>query len=101
MHSMEGRFESVDRGRGRLELIHHGCDKARGMRILMEHLGQPMENSLAIGDSTNDLPMFQTAGHTVCMGNGMDELKRISEFITASVLDDGVEIALRHFGLIE
>lgn len=100
-HSMEGRFDGVDRGRGRLELIYHGCDKARGMQILMEHLGLPMKDSLAIGDSTNDLPMFRMAGHTACMGNGMDELKQVSEYITASVLDDGIERALRHFGLIE
>lgn len=101
LRRMESKFEGVDRGLGRLEFIYHGCNKARGMHILMEHLSLPVENSLAIGDSANDLPMFQAAGHTACMGNGMDELKEVSEYITSGVLDDGVEKALKHFGLIE
>ena len=98
---MNGRFDGVDRGKGRLEFIGCGCSKARGMSILMDHLGISMEDSLAIGDSTNDLPMFRAAYHTACMGNGMEELKKEAEYVTASVLNDGVEQALLHFGLIE
>lgn len=101
LRRMEGRFEGVDRGKGRLEFISCGCDKARGMHILMDHLKIPMEDSLAIGDSTNDLPMIRTAHHTVCMGDGMEPLKMVAEYITAPVLEDGVEKALIHFGLIE
>ena len=101
LRRMSGKFEGVDRGKGRLEFISCGCDKARGMHILMDHLGIPMEDSLAIGDSTNDLPMFQTARHTVCMGDGMEELKKEAEYITTSVLDNGIEKALQHFRLIE
>lgn len=98
---MEGKFDGVDRGLGRLEFVHHGCNKARGMHILMDYLRIPMENSLAIGDSTNDLPMFHAAGHTACMGGGMEELKAEAEYVTADILDDGVEKALKHFGLID
>ena len=70
------------------------------MRELLKHLGIPKEQTLAIGDSTNDIPMFEVAEHTVCMGNGMEELKDRAEYITASVLEDGIEKALRHYGLI-
>lgn len=98
---MEGKFEFIDRGLDRLEIIPSGCNKSRGMHILMERLGLPMEDSLAIGDSTNDLPMFETAAHTVCMGDGVEEAKTAVEYVTANVLDDGVEKALIHFGLIE
>ena len=97
---MAGKFECIDRGRNRLEIIREGCSKSRGMYILMEHLGLTMEDTLAIGDSTNDLPMFEVAAHTVCMGEGMEEAKAAAEYVTDSVLGDGVEKALRHFGLI-
>ena len=98
---MEGKFEMIDRGRDRLEVIPYGCNKSRGMHILLSHLGLSMEDTLAIGDSTNDLPMFETAAHTVCMGDGMEEAKGAVEYVTAALQDDGVEKALIHFGLID
>ena len=82
------------------ELVMHGNSKAGGMLELMEHLGIPAEQTLAIGDSANDLAMFSVAGHTVCMGGGMDVLKEKAEYITAPVLEDGLAKALAHYNLI-
>ena len=82
------------------EYVLKGCSKAGGMLKLMEHLGVNSRDTLAIGDSTNDLPMFEVAAHTVCMGDGMEALKEKAEYITAPVLEDGLEKALKHFGLI-
>lgn len=93
-------FDSIDRGNTMLEHVIKGCSKAEGMRTLMEAMGVSREDTLAIGDSTNDLPMFAAASHTVCMGNGMEELKQKAEYITAPVMEDGIAAALRHFGLI-
>ena len=70
------------------------------MNILLRHLGLGKEDALAIGDSTNDLPMFEAAGHTVCMGSGMEELKEKADYITSGVREDGIEKALQHYGLI-
>lgn len=93
-------YTCIDRGDTMLELVMNGCSKAIGIEKIMEHLGVSREETLAIGDSTNDLPMFSMAGHTVCMGNGMEELKQKAEYITDSVLNDGIEKALRHYGLL-
>lgn len=97
---MEPYFTCIDRGGGMIEFVLKGCSKAGGMERLLQALGCPREQTLAIGDSTNDLPMFSVAGHTVCMGGGMDALKASAEYVTAPVLGDGIEQALRHFGLI-
>ena len=59
----------------------------------------PKRETLAIGDSTNDLPMFRAAAHTVCLGGGMEEVKAVAEYVTAPVMEDGIEKALAHFGL--
>ena len=48
----------------------------------------------------NDLPMFSMAKHKVCMSNGMEELKIQADFITDTVLNDGIEKALLHYHLI-
>lgn len=97
---MKPRFTCIDRGDTMLEIVLKGHSKAGGMEKLLQHLGISKKDSMAIGDSTNDLPMFGVAGHTVCMGNGMEELKQQAEYITDTVLNDGIEKALQYFGLI-
>jgi len=93
-------FTIIDRENFMLELVLKGYSKAGGMQVILDHLHTSKEDTLAIGDSTNDLPMFRLAAHTVCLGGGMDEVKAISEYVTARVMDDGVEKALKHYGLI-
>ena len=83
-----------------VEYVLKGCSKAGGIHMVLRTTGCPREQCLAIGDSTNDLPMFQAAGHTVCMGNGMAELKEKAEYITAGVMEGGIAQALAHYGLI-
>ena len=83
-----------------IEYTKKGNTKARGMELLLRELNVPKEETFAIGDSGNDLPMFALAGTTICMGNGMDIAKGNADFVTDSVLDDGIYKALKHYGLI-
>lgn len=83
-----------------LELPLKGYTKAGGMETILTHLGVSRQDTLAIGDSTNDLAMFALAAHTVCMGNGTQEVKDACEYVTASVMDNGIQKALSHYGLI-
>lgn len=99
LERMEPHFDMIDRVTLQ-EFTAKGCSKAAGMLELLEALGIPQEDTLAIGDSTNDSAMFAVAAHSACMGEGMEELKREAEFITANVMDDGIEKALRHFNLL-
>ena len=100
LRRMEPYFTCIDRGNTLIEFVLKGCSKAGGMKDLLQILGENREITLAIGDSTNDLPMFAHAGHTVCLGGSMEELKAVAEYVTAPVMEDGIEKALRHFGLI-
>ena len=97
---MEPYFTCIHRENTMLELVLKGNSKAAGMERLLTHLGISREDTLAIGDSTNDLPMFSVAKHKVCMANGMEELKIQADFITDTVLNDGIEKALLHYHLI-
>ena len=83
-----------------IEYAKRGNTKARGMERLLAALNVPKEETFAIGDSGNDLPMFALAGTTICMGNGMDIAKEKADFVTDSVLEDGIWKALKHYGLI-
>jgi Cof subfamily protein (haloacid dehalogenase superfamily) len=54
--------------------VHPPCrGKAEALRLLSEHHAIPPERVVAVGDATNDIPMFQAAGLSVCMASGMEE----------------------------
>ena len=98
--ALEEDYTIIDRENGMYELVLKGYSKAAGMERILAALHADPEDTLAIGDSTNDLPMFRLAAHTVCMGGGMDEVKKMCEFVTDKVMEDGIEKALKHYGLI-
>ena len=98
--ALEGDYTITDRENGMYELVLKGFSKAAGMERILSRLGADPEDTLAIGDSTNDLPMFALAKHTVCMGGGMEEVKAMCEYVTDTVMNDGIEKALKHYGLI-
>lgn len=81
-------------GEKSIEIHHSSVDKGNGISNLAEKLGINKENILSIGDSHNDLTMRKAVGTLVSMGNGIDELKDISDFITSTNDDFGVYHAL-------
>lgn len=57
--------------------IHAPCrGKAEGLRVLRDMHGIPPERVVAIGDATNDLPMFAAAGLALATEDGMEEARR-------------------------
>ena len=100
IHRATPYFACTERAYTMLELVPKGFSKATGMDLLLQYLHLPREDTLVIGDSTNDLPMFSAAAHTVCMGEDMEELKQEAEYVTDTVLEDGIEKALQHYHLI-
>ncbi len=97
---METRFNCILR-RGMVELILQGNSKAKGMELMLQTLGCPWDSTMAFGDSGNDLPMLQAAGIGVCMGGGAEEAKAAADFVTKTVLDDGIAHALKHFEILK
>ena len=60
-----------------------------------------IEETMAIGDSDNDIDMLKLVNVGVAMGNGNDDIKKIADYITTDINDDGIEKALQHFDLID
>jgi hydroxymethylpyrimidine pyrophosphatase-like HAD family hydrolase len=44
--------------------------------------------------------MLQFVGHGIAMGNATEPTKRVAEYVTADIHDDGIYKAMQHFGLI-
>ena len=76
-----------------------GCDKGDAIASVSQVLGVGLDDVYAFGDGVNDEPMLRVAGHGVAMGNAVDELKAIAEYVTTDILDDGVANALVHYDL--
>lgn len=77
------------------EIIQRSCGKGTALLDVMNFLGIPKENSIAIGDSMNDYDMIKAAGLGVAMGNASKEIKDIADMITEDVDKAGVSAALR------
>ncbi len=93
-------FTFIDRGQGFYEVMPQGCSKASGIRFLMEHFSVSREDTIAIGDSTNDLPMLTYAGLSIAMKESDDIVLKQAGYITDTVENDGIQKAMEHFSLI-
>ncbi|MBR3225548.1 MAG: HAD family phosphatase [Atopobiaceae bacterium] len=76
-----------------------GYGKGDAARDVTKALGLAHGDSYAFGDGINDLSMVEAVAHGVAMGNAVDELKEVAEFVTYGILEDGVAHGLAHYGL--
>ena len=83
------------------EISIKGITKATGLKKIATYLNKSIEDTIAIGDSLNDLDILQEAGLSICMGNGTDECKEIADFTTKHISDDGLAYALKYFNLAD
>lgn len=71
------------------EIMPTGVGKAAGMRDLCTLLGEPVQNTLVIGDYYNDLEMMQQAGYSVAVANAPAEVKAAADEVTVCNCADG------------
>ncbi|MCQ2575607.1 MAG: Cof-type HAD-IIB family hydrolase [Treponema sp.] len=65
-----------------LEILPPNCGKGEAITWLAEHVGIPVEQTMAFGDAFNDESMIRLCGYGVCMCNGQEEIKKIADFVT-------------------
>ncbi|WP_317366974.1 Cof-type HAD-IIB family hydrolase [uncultured Tyzzerella sp.] len=73
-----------------LEFMNKETDKSKSIIRLCEKLNINIEDTIAIGDSYNDISMVKIAGLGVAMGNGVEEIKNVANYITDTNENDGV-----------
>ncbi|MGP4076338.1 Cof-type HAD-IIB family hydrolase [Halobacillus sp. K22] len=79
------------------EFEHKDASKGLALQKLADHLGIPISETAAIGDSPNDLSMLHTAGHSAAMENAKDIVKEASDFTTSHNDQHGVAEAIYHW----
>ena len=76
-----------------------GVDKATGVSRVGRTLGVDPANMAAVGDSYNDLPMVESGGFSVAMGNAPEEVRAAADFVAPSVEEDGLAVAINDYVL--
>jgi Cof subfamily protein (haloacid dehalogenase superfamily) len=65
-------------GDDRIEVMHPKVNKAVALQAICTECGVEMDNTLALGDGDNDLPMLKEAGLGVLMGNADVETRQVA-----------------------
>ena len=89
-------YTAIDRGKGGCA----GYSKASGIDRICRELGATTEECFAFGDSRNDLSMLLHVKYSIAMGNAPDDVKAQCFHVTERPENDGIAVAMKHFGLI-
>ena len=80
-----------------LNLLLPGLSKGKAIEALASHLGITTDEVVAVGDWLNDLPMLETAGLAVAMGNAHEDVKAVADYVTLTAAEHGLAYAIRRF----
>lgn len=83
-----------------IDIISKDGGKDHGIRKILEVHGFTRGESIAFGDSDNDLEMLEFAGIGVAMGNAAESVKEVADYVTSHIDEDGIWNACKHFELI-
>ncbi|HEY3501932.1 MAG TPA: HAD hydrolase family protein [Actinocatenispora sp.] len=75
---------------GWIDVAAAGTSKATGAAMVAADLGVDPADVVAVGDGSNDLPMFAWAGLSVAMGQAADRVRAAADEVTGTVEEDGV-----------
>lgn len=97
-HVIPGSIPMPGGSNGEIALL--GVNKGSAILEVLEILGIDASDAVGIGDSWNDVEMFEVVGTAVAMGGADPDLQAKADFVTSGVLDDGVHRALARVGLV-
>ena len=95
----EDRLHEVYGGNIALEVGNIDSNKGRALEWLSRYLGVKKEETIAFGDSGNDLDMAGSVGTFVAVANATDAIKAAADLITLSNEEDGVAHTIRELVL--
>lgn len=82
-----------------LQITHREATKFHGVEALRAITKTKIENTMAVGDGNNDLPLFENAGLKVAMGNATELLKAQADYVVGTVTEEGFAEAMDRFVL--
>lgn len=78
----EGKLFDVFSKPEMLEFSHLQSNKGDALRFMANLFQEPIEDTLAVGDEENDLPMIEAAGVGVAMANASEVVREKADYVT-------------------
>ena len=82
-----------------VEITHLDATKGKILLKAATLLGIKEEEVMVLGDSFNDLSMFELFENSVVMANGEEEVKKVAKYRTEAYYEDGVGKAIKRWVL--
>ncbi|MEW9500259.1 Cof-type HAD-IIB family hydrolase [Jeotgalibacillus marinus] len=83
-----------------LNVLQEEVSKSLAILKVLQYFDIDKSEAIAFGDGENDIDMLELVGPGIAMGNGTEKLKKVADFITKKSSEDGVEFALKKYGII-
>lgn len=80
-----------------IEITNKRASKGMSLEKLAFLLKGSLDQAMAIGDSNNDLSMFEKVGYSVAMGNAKDDIKAVCTTTTLTNDENGVAHAIYRY----
>lgn len=82
---------------GNIELTYTDAGKGNALLALAKKLSVPSAQTIAVGDSENDIPMVCAAGLGLAMRNATDELKAVADEVICHNSEHAIAYIREHF----
>ena len=92
-----GDYKVVSSCAFNIEIFYKESGKGASLRALAELLQIPIEETIAVGDSTNDKPMLDVAGLALATENAFPELKECADAVICHYNDHVADYILKHY----
>ena len=83
-----------------LNVLQEDVSKSLAIMKTLKYFGIDKSEAIAFGDGENDIDMLELVGLGIAMGNGNVKLKNVADFVTKPSSEDGIDYALKKFGII-
>lgn len=78
-----------------LEINNKGVSKGKAVKALADYYGFKRDEVVCIGDNENDISMIEYAGFGIAMGNAIEPVKKLADYITDTNKENGVAKAIK------
>lgn len=91
------KVSSFQKNKNDIIVSHASATKQHGIFEVAKLLNIETHEIIGVGDGYNDFPLLMACGLKVAMGNAVDDLKAIADYIAPTVEDDGVADVIEKF----
>lgn len=82
-----------------VEVLSPSASKGHALAFLADRLGVARAETVAVGDSGNDISMIQWAGLGIAMGNATPDVQAAADWVAPPIDDDGLAAVIEQFVL--